>query len=253
MKPRALDLFCKAGGATKGLQRAGFHVTGVDIEPQRRYCGEAFVQADALLPPFDLSTFDFIWASPPCQRYTRVWKGQEHKREGYADLVAGTRSMLSASGVPWAMENVIGAPLRPDLVLTGAMFDLDIVRDRVFEIDGFPAPFALAPQHMRKVSDGGLACVAGHGANNAWNVRRKRGPYTKWRDLPEALKAALRNRNNARGWSEAMGIDWMTRDELRNAVPPAYSEHIGRAALAWMAKSPAAPPRTPMLRPGVFP
>lgn len=213
-----------------GLHRAGFDVTGVDIKPQPRYPFR-FVQADALRPPFDLSGFDFIWASPPCERYTVVWRGQEEKRERYPDLVAPTRTMIADSGTVTVIENVPGAPLRPDIVLTGAQFDLDIVRNRVFEIHGFTAPFQLTPQHNGTVSNGDLACVAGHGANNAWNVRRKRGPCTKWRDLPADLRGRLLNRNNAAGWREAMGIDWMTRDELRKAVPPAYSEFIACAFL----------------------
>jgi DNA (cytosine-5)-methyltransferase 1 len=227
-RPLALDLFCGAGGASMGLHRAGFDVVGVDIKPQRRYPFR-FVRADALRPPFDIKLFDFIWASPPCQRYVIVWRGQEHKRQRYPDLIAPTRSLLASSGARMTcIENVPGAPLRPDVVLTGAQFDLDIVRSRLFELNGFCVPFTLSRQHVRKVSDGGLACVAGHGANNAWNVRRQRGPYTKWRDLPDALKRRLRERNCA------------TRNELREAVPPAYAEFIGRAAIEQMQRRRAA-------------
>src|SRR6266851_1425623 len=113
MRPRALDLFCCAGGTTKGLQRAGFHVTGVDIKRQPRYCGDAFVQADALRPPFDLSSFDFIWASPPCQRFSAgLQKWGEEYRSKYPDHIDGVRRMLGESGRATVIENVVGAPLR---------------------------------------------------------------------------------------------------------------------------------------------
>ena len=129
--------------------------------------------------------------------------------------------------------------MRADVVLTGAMFGLDIVRKRLFECSGFTPPFALLQEHFQKtVSNGDLATVAGQGANNAWNVRRKADKKRKtdtpttWRDLPHDLKRRLCERNNADGWRAAMGIDWMTRDELREAVPPAYSEHIAREVIA---------------------
>ena len=238
-RPIALDLFCGAGGASMGLHRAGFDVVGVDVKPQPRY-PFAFVQADALAPPFDLADFHFIWASPTCQRHTKIWRGQEHMRERYPEHITPTRELLAASGALTCIENVPGAPLRPDLVLTGAQFGLDIVRNRVFELGGFSVPFSLVPQHKGTVSNGDLACVAGNGANNAWNVRRQRGPFTKWRDLPEGLKRRLKARNNVAGWRAAMGIEWMTRDELSQAIPPAYAEHIGRAAIAALEERAAA-------------
>lgn len=108
---RALDLFCGAGGATKGLQRAGFHVIGLDVKPQPRYCGDAFIQADALRPPVDLSTFGFIWASPPCQHSS--WSARRWRNAGkeYPDLIEPARQMLEASGKPFCIENVVGAPM----------------------------------------------------------------------------------------------------------------------------------------------
>jgi DNA (cytosine-5)-methyltransferase 1 len=228
---KALDLFCGAGGASRGLQRAGFHVTGVDIRPQKRYGGDCFVLADALHPPFDLADFDFVWASPPCQAYTRVFRGQEHRRRNHPNLVPATRKLLAAHPLT-VIENVVGAPIRPDLLLTGAQFDLDVVRDRVFECS-FPVPFVLHRQHRGTVTNGDLATVAGKGVNNAFNLRRARG-FCKWRDLPERLKKGLCERNSAAGWRAAMQIDWMTKDELAQAIPPAYSEFIAQAAISQM-------------------
>jgi DNA (cytosine-5)-methyltransferase 1 len=229
---RALDLFSGAGGASVGLARAGFEVWGVDIKPQPRYpFRERFIQGDALKPPFDLREFDFIWASPVCKAYSVLTRIQKLKRD-YPRQIEEVRALLSSGARMWCIENVPGAPIRADVVLEGGQFDLDIVRRRHFEISGFPAPFGLARQQMRKVTDGGLATVAGKGANNAWNIRRRIGGATKWRDLPEPLRKALGGRNCVAGWRAAMGIDWMTRDELAQAIPPPYAEFIGRAAIA---------------------
>src|SRR6266705_2652317 len=104
MKPTALDLFCGAGGASMGLHRAGFDVTGVDVRPQPRY-PFAFVQADALDLPFDLQQFDFVWASPPCQHYTIVFRGQEHRRARHPALVAPVRALIARAPMS-VIENV---------------------------------------------------------------------------------------------------------------------------------------------------
>lgn len=202
MKPRALDLFCGAGGASMGLHRAGFDVTGVDRRPQPRYPFR-FVQADALNPPFDLSQFDFIWASPPCQKYSWAAKRWDVER---ADLVAPTRAMLEAACVTFTIENVVGAPIRADIVLTGPMFGLEVIRRRHFE-NSF---FCLAPPRVRpngSVLTGEYVTVAGHGGNN------------------------IKGRGSRAAKQRAMGIAWMDDAELNEAIPPAYSEFIGKAAL----------------------
>jgi DNA (cytosine-5)-methyltransferase 1 len=218
---RALDLFCGAGGSARGLQNAGFWVLGIDHRAQPRYAGDAFIQADALRPPIRLEAFDLIWASPPCQAFSIA-----NTRWGYEypDLIDGTRAMLLAAGVPFVIENVATAPIRADVVLVGSMFDLDIARRRHFEIQGFAAPFALIPQTTKTTMNGGLACVAGHGANRG----RWKG---SWSTMPAELRARLSARNCKAGWQEAMDIDWMRRDELAQAIPPAYSEFIARAFL----------------------
>ena len=105
MRPRALDLFCGAGGASMGLSRAGFDVVGVDIEPQPEYPFD-FVRADALTYPLD--GFDFIWASPKCQRYSAATR-QSGNPEAHPDQVPAVRERLLAAGMPYAIENVMGA------------------------------------------------------------------------------------------------------------------------------------------------
>jgi C-5 cytosine-specific DNA methylase len=131
---RLLDLFAGAGGAARGYQLAGFHVTGIDINPQPRYAGDEFIQGDALeyLATADLSGFDAIHASPPCQAYANVtaWRGQQ---SDHPDLVAATRDALNATGLPWVIENVPEAPIRPDLLLCGSQFGLRVRRHRAFE------------------------------------------------------------------------------------------------------------------------
>ncbi len=154
LQPRALDLFCCAGGATRGLQQAGFHVTGIDIRRQPRYCGDAFIQADALRPPVDLTRFDFIWASPPCQKFTAL-RFMPTARE-HPDLIPQTRALLVAAGVPYCIENVEGAPLGESgylIMLCGTMFGLqtadgraELRRHRLFETS-FSIPLRPKCQH----------------------------------------------------------------------------------------------------------
>lgn len=198
MRPLALDLFCGAGGASMGLHRAGFNVIGVDIARQPRYPFR-FVQADALRPPFDLSRFDFIWASPPCQAFTlaRVIHGREH-----ADLLTPTRQMLRGHSC-WVIENVPNAPMHPHYVLCGSQFDQPrLKRHRWFETSW--NGFDLRPPCAH---DAEIISVFGHGGHIYHGVE-------DWRDV--------------------MGIDWMSRDELAQAIPPSYGEFIGRAALQHM-------------------
>lgn len=201
-KLRALDLFCCAGGASMGLHRVGFEVVGVDIRPQPHYPFE-FHQADALTFPLD--GFDFIWASPPCQAHskTRAIHGKD-----YPDLIPQTRERLEASGVEWAMENVPGAPLRNPVVLCGTMFGLKVIRHRHFETS---YPIMFVPQCGR------------HGPTNS-----HRGYSTG----AEFITVAGNNYRRVEG-AAAMGVDWyVPRAELSQAIPPAYSEFIGRAAIA---------------------
>lgn len=205
-KLRALDLFCCAGGATKGLQAAGFHVTGVDIKPQPRYCGDEFHQADALTYPLD--GFDFIWASPPCQPFTALKSVFDASK--YEDLIEPTRAKLAASGALTCIENVPGAPLRVDLTLCAAAFGLRSYRHRIFELNYF----MLQPEHQP----------------HTVRVNRKKTNRRKHWDAG-GFVTVVGDIGSYVG-PEAMGIDWMTGNELSQAIPPAYSEFIGRAAIA---------------------
>jgi DNA (cytosine-5)-methyltransferase 1 len=204
----ALDFFCGAGGASMGLHRAGFDVTGVDIRPQPRYPFR-FVQADALRPPFDLRRFDFIWASPKCQRWTAPVQ-QRGISDRHPDQITPMRPLLMESGVFWCMENVPRSPLRRDLILTGDMFGLCTYRKRVFEMNFLiMAPTWRSPFGPKTRRDAVTVAGSSGGKSNR----------DGWLD---GSKAA---------WQAAMGIDWMTNEEMAQAVPPAYSEFIGRAAI----------------------
>lgn len=223
-KPRALDLFCGAGGATKGLQRAGFHVTGVDIKPQPRYCGDAFIQGDALTVPLD--GYDFIWASPPCQAHTSM--KTMHNARPHADLIPATRERLLFSGAPYVIENVEGAPLRLPVLLCGTMFRLgcegaELRRHRLFECS-FSMLFPECRHGMET-----LGVYGGHFRNR----RRARtiGVYGEGcRDSGRKFDKGVDDFGVEQG-RQAMGIEWMTIAELCQAIPPAYSEFIGRAAM----------------------
>jgi DNA (cytosine-5)-methyltransferase 1 len=204
-RPRLLDLFCGAGGASMGYHRAGWDVVGVDNRPQPRYPFE-FHEADAMEYPLD--GFDAVHASPPCQAYavsTKVWVG---KAQEHPDLVEPTRARLLASGLPWIIENVPGAPLLNPITLCGTMFEgLRVYRHRLFECS--PAIYwppwhnaheEKAAEVGRPVDENGWMTVAGHFIN-----------------LPAARVA--------------MGIEWMNKPELAQAIPPAYTEWLGKRLL----------------------
>ncbi len=226
-RPLALDLFCKAGGASMGLHRAGFDVVGVDIEFQKRYPFQ-FVQADALRPPFDLRQFDFIWASPPCQAHTSM--KTMHNAKEHPDLIPATRAMLRASGVPYAIENVVGAPLENYFQLCGTSFglgveDADLQRHRWFETS-WPIMFTPQCQHGARHT---LGVYGGHIRNRK---RRTIGVYGEGcRDSRRKMDRGVADFTVEQG-KKAMGIDWMTIAELSQAIPPAYGEFIGKHALA---------------------
>lgn len=213
-KPRLLDLFCGAGGAAMGYHRAGFEVVGVDIAPQPHYPFE-FHQADAIetLPSIGtrhwLTGFDAIHASPPCQAYTWAAARWRRQRPMLAEI---TRSHLDMIGLPYVIENVPGAGrhIGGNLILCGQMFGLPLVRHRVFAVEP-PLPMGLHLHHppcQGLVKSGRASTVAGHGGDNVKGMGGR------------AQKQA------------AMGIDWMTDEELNEAIPPAYTEWIGTQLLA---------------------
>jgi DNA (cytosine-5)-methyltransferase 1 len=205
-KPRLLDLFCGAGGAAMGYHRAGFDVVGVDIKPQPHYPFE-FHQADAMTYPLD--GFDVIHASPPCQAYskTHALRKREHAR-----LVGPTRERLAASRRPYIIENVEGAPLRNPIMLCGSMFDgLRVYRHRLFECN----PAVYFPP---------LGC------NHSFAMPASKGEYHTL-DKELFITAVGHNFQAASG-RIAMAIDWMTRDEMAQAIPPAYTAWIGRQLMA---------------------
>jgi len=202
MKPRLLDLFCCAGGATKGYQRAGFHVIGVDIDCQPDYCGDEFYQADALTFPLD--GYDAIHASPPCQQFTAYRRRGAGVGDGYPDLIAPIRQRLEQAGVPWVIENVAGAPLRNPIMLCGSSFGLDLRRHRYFESN----VALLAPPCDHKWQTPRFPP-----ATNRTNLRRT-VEVGVWR-IPLHVQQA------------AMGIDWMPLLSLTEAIPPAYARFVG--------------------------
>lgn len=197
---RAVDLFCCAGGAAVGLNRAGFSIIdGYDIEPQKNY-PYRFHLGNAL--EADLSKADFVWASPPCQNHSRMSGCREGLRDKYPSLIAATRAKLKAWGGPYIIENVVGAPLENPVMLCGAMFGLATYRHRIFESN-----IALAvPPHPKHATP---TSKAGH-----------------WK--PGTLISVAGNCAPMSMAREAMGMDWTTRAELVEAIPPAFSLFLGR-------------------------
>jgi len=208
-RPLLLDLFCGAGGAAMGYHRAGFDVVGVDHVAQPHYPFE-FIQGDALdfLNPEATNHYDGIHASPPCQAYTQSALSQRNAGKTYPDLLAPTRAMLETTAVPWIIENVPGAPMRVDYALCGCMFGRpNLRRERWFETSWNGFGMRLSHDHREPAIS-----VVGHGTP-AW-VRKKLGRS------PTIAE-----------YREVMGIDWMNRNELSQAIPPDYTAYLGEQLL----------------------
>lgn len=213
-RPVLLDLFCGAGGAARGYADAGFEVIGVDVKPQPRYPFR-FVQGDALdvLAGWDLlrPRFDAIHASPPCQAYSalRTMPGQRK----HPELVDVTRRALVRTGLPYVIENVPGAPLKDPLWLCGSEFGLRSGRRHLKRHRGFESNLFLLGAGGCTCSGSLIGGVYGHGGGAQKAGRRG------WQFSAEHSR-------------EALGIDWMNRDELAQAIPPAYTRFIGEQLLA---------------------
>ena len=201
---RCLDLFCGSGGASAGLHRVGFDVTGVDINPQPHYPFK-FIQGDALEQ--DLTGFDFVWASPPCQAFTAMQHIRKNAHK-HPDLIAPMRDKLTAWGGAWVIENVKGAPLRNATMLCGTMFGLRIVKHRYFETSWeMPVLLPLPECDHSDVYD------PWHGKRNIKEMQAAQ--ETPW--IP------------AGGGTGKSGVRATC---VNNAIPPAYSEWIARQWLS---------------------
>ena len=217
-RPRLLDLYCCAGGAAVGYHRAGFDVVGVDIAFQRNYPYE-FHQGDALDYVAEHGhEFDAIHASPPCQAFskTRTLHNNEHP-----DLVVPTREALQATGKPYIIENVVGAPLLDPLMLCGTEFgmtalDVDgvplkVLRHRLFE-SNIPLTRRGECDH-----DPSILTASIYGAGGGWTPEHRDSPTRRGGYVPHTDVCR-----------ELLGVDWTTKHELSQVVPPAFTEHLGR-------------------------
>lgn len=214
---KALDLFCCAVGAGKGLAEAGFDVTGVDIVGQPRYPFR-FIQANAL--EVDLDGYDFVWASPPCQAHSTATRD----KRSHENRIPATRERLRRWGGPYVIENVAAArrELRAPVMLCGQMFGLRVARHRLFEVN-FPLLVPPHARHRGSIVTGELVSCVGHGGAAAWTLKQREALGLQ-RNLPSDSDLAT--------WQEAMGgLAWMNKAEVAQAIPPAYSKFL---ATAWL-------------------
>jgi len=220
-KPLLLDLFCCVGGAAVGYARAGFEVVGVDNKPQPNYPFK-FIKADAIAyGRAHARQFDAVHASPPCQTYSKT--KNLHNRK-HPDLVATTRDMLMKKARVWVIENVEGSPLIDPVLLCGTEFgmvakDVDgeplkLIRHRLFESN---VPLARKGECNH---DSAELTASVYGAGGGWTPIHREAPYRRGGYVP-ATSVIQR----------LLGIDWMTKNEMSQSVPPVFAEHIGRQLL----------------------
>ncbi|WP_371378837.1 DNA cytosine methyltransferase [Sporomusa aerivorans] len=206
MSIKAIDLYCCAGGASLGLWEAGFEVTGVDIEYQKNYPFR-FIQVDVMALTVEfLQEFDFIWASPPCQRYTLAGTQWRNIGKEYPDLIEKTRELLQRTGKPYVIENVPGAPLINPVMLCGTMFGLRTYRHRMFETN-FPVQQLIHPKHVAKNAkmgrppkDNEFLQIVGH-----------------FSGVPLAR--------------DILGLPKLNQYELAQSIPPVYSKYLAEEYL----------------------
>lgn len=223
MRPMILDLYCKAGGAAMGYYRSGFDVVGVDIDPQPRYPFE-FIKADAIdllrrmlyggfLSDagkwYFIDDFAAIHASPPCQKFSTMTKRWKRETE-HPDLIDATRQLLIKTRLPYVIENVRSSGLNAVLMLCGSMFALPLRRHRYFEMTD-PILLTLSCRH-----DVTPVAVYGHSGGSSKRDGLVFGGIETWKS--------------------AMQIDWMTGHELAEAIPPAYTEFIGKHLLEHLSR-----------------
>jgi DNA (cytosine-5)-methyltransferase 1 len=218
-RPLLIDLFCGGGGAAFGYHLAGFDVIGVDIAPQPHYPFR-FIRGDALDPPIDLTEAALVHASPVCKLYSQITRTAKVAAGTHPDQVGPIRELLQAAGVPYVIENVPGAPLIEPRLLCGSMFDLDVKRHRLFETN-----WALPDHHW--------PC-----RHKIWAPRyhpnrsdRARDPNARARVVSPAGGGGSGYGQRVADWRRAMEIDWLPRDALAQAIPPAYTRFVGEQFL----------------------
>ena len=197
-----------------GYYRAGFDVVGVDIEPQPRY-PFTFIQGDALNPPVKLSAFDAIHASPPCQAYSSATLNPED----WPDLYGATRALLKTAGVPYIIENVIGAPYHHGVKLCGSMFGLAKNKEWIQRHRNFETSWLMFQQQCNHPANNRAMLITGHAF-----IKECRDIAKHSRQGPFELA------------KELMGIAWMNRKQLVQAIPPAYTEFIGRQLIGHLSQ-----------------
>lgn len=209
---RALDLFCGAGGASEGLRRAGFEVVGVDDFSMPRYPFE-FHQTSPMR--FPLEGFDHVHASPPCQRWSTGTK-KDGDPDSWPDFIADLRRRFEAelpAGVTWSIENVPGAPLLNPTMLCGTMFaGLRVIRHRHFETN-FPLPQPEHPPHPL-----------------VYTRDKRKAHYGRLDERTAYVQVTGGGNCSVAAARDAMGIEWMNKTELNEAIPPVYAEYVGRYA-----------------------
>jgi site-specific DNA-cytosine methylase len=221
VKPLAVDLFCGAGGATKGLQQAGFRVIGVDLSPQKYYCGDGFIRADALQVG-DMPGVDLVWASPPCQFFTQMrasWRARG-VNDKHVDLLTPTKALLAARKGGWVIENVVGAgkEMPGAFTLHGGMFGLRVHRPRLF-LANF---FVMAPTDPIVKQPVGVYDNRPRGTTHFRTRLNGNGKGRSEMRIARTLEEA----------QEAMGMDWADWHGTKEAIPPAYARFIGEQFLA---------------------
>lgn len=217
---KLLDLFCGAGGASMGYYNAGFDVTGIDILPQPRYPRQLeFIRGNAVDYLANsrhrefVQSFDVIHASPPCQPFSQMSLSRPNLNStgGYVDLIGVVRQLLLSTGRPYVIENVLRSPVRQDLVLCGCMVGLQLYRERAFEFDDVTAKRVEKMHHV-------------YGEDSP---HRKKGSIAgHW--VPGTIISVSGHFAPMSEAKKAMGITWMIRNELSEAIPPKYTEVVGK-------------------------